>query len=293
MKTKDTLNRFIFDKAPVRGESVHLNESWQAVLDKHDYPQAVRSVLGEAMAATVLLSATIKFLGSITLQIQGDGPLSMLVVQVTTDKTVRAMASYESDDLQPGLKNLFGDARLMITIEMENASERYQGIVELGDDSIAAALEEYFKSSEQLDTRIWLTANKDVAAGFLLQRMPKESMPDSDDEDWNGFCILAETLKDEELCALEVEEILHRLYHEEDVRLFAPDKIRFACSCSLERIEKTLKGMGHDEVKDILNEQGKVEVDCSFCNHHYEFDAIDVEKVFFDGFTVEASNTRH
>jgi len=293
MKTKDTLNRFIFDKAPVRGESVHLDDAWKAILEKHDYPIEVRNVLGEAMAATVLLSATIKFLGSITLQIQGDGPLSMLVVQVMTDKTVRAMASYEDEDLQSGLKNLFGDARLMITIEMENATERYQGIVDLGDESIAAALEEYFRSSEQLETRLWLTANEDVAAGFLLQQMPKESMPDSDGDAWNRFCIMADTLKDEDLISLEVEEILHRLYHEEDVRLFAPDNIEFSCSCSRERIEKTLKGMGHKEVKEILTEQGKVEVDCSFCNHHYEFDVIDVEKVFFDGFTVDTSSTRH
>jgi len=293
MKAKDTLNRFIFENAPVRGETVHLDDAWKAILEKHDYPIEVRKVLGEAMAATVLLSATIKFLGSITLQIQGDGPVAMLVVQVTTDKTVRAMASYETEDLQPGLKNLFGDARLMITIEMEDAAERYQGIVELGELNIAAALEGYFRSSEQLETRLWLTATEEVAAGFLLQQMPKESMPDSDLDAWNRFCVLAETLKDEELVSLETEAILHRLYHEEDVRLFKPDKIEFACNCSRERIEKTLKSMGHDEARSILVEQGKVEVDCNFCNHHYEFDAVDIEKLFFDGFTVEASSTRH
>ncbi|NOY66788.1 MAG: Hsp33 family molecular chaperone HslO [Gammaproteobacteria bacterium] len=289
---KDLLNRFLFDKYPVRGEVVHLDDAWKAVLDKHDYPELVRNMLGEAMAATALLSATIKFLGSITLQIQGDGPVSMLVVQVTTDKKIRAMATYESSELQPGLKNLFGEARLMITIEMENAAERYQGIVELGDRNIAASLEEYFKSSEQLETRLWLTANGEVAAGFLLQQMPKESMPNASDG-WNRFCVLAETLKDDELISLEAEELLHRLYHEDDIRLFTPDRIEFSCSCSSDRIEKTLKNMGYEEVKSILAEQGKVEVDCNFCNHHYEYDAIDVEKIFIDGLAVAPSNTRH
>jgi len=290
---KDLLNRFLFDKAPVRGEVVHLDDSWKAVLEKHQYPEKVRDVLGEAMAAATLLSATIKFLGSITLQIQGDGPVSMLVVQVNTDKKVRATATYEGDSFEEGLYNLFGEARLMITIEMENVSERYQGIVELSNESIAASIEEYFKSSEQLETRLWLTANAEIAAGFLLQQMPKESMPDVNDDSWNRFCVLAETLKDEELMTLGADELLHRLYHEEDVRLFTPDKIEFSCSCSIERIEKTLKSMGYDEVRSILDEQGKVEVDCNFCNHHYEYDAIDVEKIFMDGLAITPSNTRH
>lgn len=293
MKDKDQLHRFIFDKAPVRGEIVQLKDSWQAILDRHEYPPVLRDVLGEAMAATVLLSATIKFLGSITLQIQSDGPVSMLVVQVKTDKTVRAMASYEDEDLSAGLKNMFGDARLVITIEMDNASDRYQGIVELGDKNIAAALEEYFRRSEQLETRLWLSADDKAASGFLLQQMPGEAAADGEKDDWNRFVILANTLKDEELQNLSAKDILQRLYHEDNIRLFTPDQVSFACSCSKEKIEKTLHSLGYEEVKDILAQQGSVGVDCNFCNQHYEFDSIDVETMFNDRCPVHIPDTRH
>ncbi len=293
MKEKDQLHRFIFENAPVRGEVVQLQQSWQAILERHEYPPIVREVLGEAMAATVLLSATIKFLGSITFQIQGDGPVSMLVVQVKTDKTVRAMASYEDEDLQGGLKNLFGDARLVITIEMENAAERYQGIVELGDEGIAEAIQEYFRRSEQLETRLWLSADEQMAGGFLLQQMPGDTAADiEEDDDWNRLVLLADTLQKEELMSLSAREILQRLYHEDDVRLFTPDLVEFACSCSREKIEKTLLGLGYKEVQEILTEQGAVGVDCNFCNLHYEFDPIDVETIFSDGLMVRAPDTR-
>jgi len=293
-EVKDLLHRFIFDKAPVRGEFVQLHDTWKDALDKHDYPPVVRQVLGECMAATALLSATIKFLGKITLQIQGDGSIPMLVVQVNTDKKLRGMASYEGDDLQPGLSNLFGDdARLMITIEMDESSERYQGVVELGNESIAAALEEYFRSSEQLKTRLWLSCTEEVAAGFLLQEMPKESMPEAEDDEWTRLSILAATLTAEELVSLTIKEILHRLYHEDDVRLFSPDQVEFFCNCTRQRIEKTLKTLGEEEVRDILQEQGSVSVDCNFCNHHYSFDAIDVETMFVAGFSIETTDTRH
>ncbi len=294
MKKKDLLHRFIFDGVQVRGEVVQLQNSWKAILDRHTYPPLVRDVLGEAMAATVLLSATIKFLGSITLQIKGDGPVSMLVVQVKTDKTVRAMASYDEDqELQAGLKEMFGDAKLVITIEMENAAERYQGIVELGDEGIAEALEEYFLRSEQLETRLWLSADEHMAGGFLLQQMPAESIDDLEEkDDWNRLVLLANTLKKDELRTLSAPEILRRLYHEDDVRLFSPDVIEFACTCSREKIEKTLHNLGYQEVKDILSEQGHVGVDCNFCNFHYEFDAIDVETIFNPGLMIRAPDTR-
>lgn len=291
---KDELHRFIFDNLPVRGERVQLQSSWKEVLERHDYPAVIRDVLGEAMAATVLLSATIKFLGSITLQVQSTGPVSMLVVQVKTDKTLRAIASYDEDvDIQPGLKNLFGEAQLVITIEMENASDRYQGIVALGETTIAAALEEYFRSSEQLETRLWLTADEDVAAGYLLQQMPGERSADGENEDWNRLLLLTQTLTDDELKTLPVKTLLERLYSEDDVRLFAADKVEFACDCSKEKIEKTLLTLGREEVVSILKEQGEVGVDCNFCNQHYSFDSIDIETMFAKGPRIHMPETRH
>ena len=172
MSDRDKLHRFIIENTDVRGEIVHLDDSWQAVLSRHDYPEAVRDLLGEAMAASVLLGATIKFDGSLTLQIQGDGPVSLLVVQVSAEGTLRGVAEWNEDVAKAPLKDLFRNGRLAITIDTGESLENYQGIVDLGDSDLASALEGYFATSEQLDTRIWLVADENKAAGFMLQEMP-------------------------------------------------------------------------------------------------------------------------
>ena len=293
MSQQDHLYRFLFEQFPVRGEFVRLQDSWQEVLNRHEYPPVVRDLLGQAMAATALLGATIKFLGSLIFQIQGDGPISLLVVQVDTDRQIRAMAEYDEDVEDGSLKELFGNGRLVITIEMEGAKERYQGIVELGDGGLEEAIQGYFQRSEQLQTRLWLTADESQATGLLLQEMPVEDESEQVDDAWDRFVILAETLTDEEMKTLSVREILHRLFHEEDIRLFEPQAIRFHCSCTRGRIEDTLRQLGYDEISDILREQGMVSVDCSFCNKHYEFDPIDVEQIFTEGISPELPKTRH
>lgn len=293
MKVKDQFYRFVFNDAAVRGEIVQLKDSWQAILDRHEYPPVVRDILGQAMAATVLLGGTIKFLGSITLQIHSNDLASMLVVQVKTNKTIRAMASYDEEVLQSELRNMFNDAKMVITIEMDNASDQYQGIIELGGKDIATALEEHLRQSEQLETRLWLAVDEQTASGFLLQKMPGDTNPDKRKDDWNRVLLLANTLKDEELKALSPEDILHRLYHEDNILLFTPDQVEFACTCTKEKIEKTLHSLGYKEVKDILSQQGSVEIDCHFCNQHYEFDSIDVETMFNKYSMVQSPDTRH
>jgi molecular chaperone Hsp33 len=289
-RDRDSLHRFLFERTNVRGELVHLDASWQAVVERHDYPPVLRQLLGEAMAAVLLLGATIKYQGSIILQIQGDGPTSLLVVQASAERTVRGTVEWHGPVRPGSLKDLFGRGHLAITIDPGQGAERYQGIVELGDGGLAEALEGYFQRSEQLATRLWLAADDRQAGGLLLQRLPGAS---DDPDAWNRAVHLGSTVTAGELLRLPFLEVVRRLFHEEDVRVFESEPVSFRCSCSREKIEDTLRGLGHGELLEILAEQGTVSVDCNFCNQHYEFDAVDVEQLFAGGYSPGVPPTRH
>lgn len=290
MADQDLLHRFLFEHTHVRGEFLRLDASWKAVLARHDYPPVVRELLGEALAAAMLLGATIKFRGSLILQIQGDGPLSMLVAQVTAERTLRGTAEWKEEPESGSLQELFGKGHLAITIDPGPGKDRYQGIVELGDGGLADALANYFDRSEQLATRLWLAADDERAAGLLLQQLPGE---DPDPDAWNRTLQLGSTVTGEELLSLPFRELLWRLYHEEDVRVFDPEPVSFRCGCSRQRIEEVLRSLGHDEVSDIVAEQGKVSVQCSFCGQNYEFDPVDAESVFAAEHPPQVPKTRH
>ena len=288
---RDTLRRFIFEQLPVQGRHVHLDASWRAVLELRDYPAAVRGLLGEALAASALLAATLKFEGMLTLQIRGDGPVPLLVVQCGSGFNLRGLAHWQGEiSDNAGLGELVGDGRLAITIEQTQKVERYQGIVPLEGDTLAASLENYFARSEQLATRLWLRAGRDCASGFLLQVMPGQE-PSADA--WQHVTTLADTLRSAELSGLSAQELLHRLYHEDDVRLFGAAPVAFRCQCSRARIETTLRGLGEAEVRSILQGQGKVHVDCEFCGRGYDFDAVDVQTLFVPEAQSAHSGTRH
>ncbi len=287
----DCLRRFVFENTDVRGELVWLDASWRAVLERQSYPAPVRDLLGQAMAAAVLLSATIKFDGFLQLQLQGDGPVSLLLIEATAARTVRGLARWNGDVEGMDFRALVGEqARLMLTIDPGQGGERYQGVVPVERDSLAATLEDYFAQSEQLATRLWLAAGEERAAGMLLQQLPRGG---SDEENWNRDVMLGETLTDEELLTLSAQDILHRLYHEEDLRLFDSEPVSFRCSCSRERIETMLRGLGYDEVRSVLEEQGAVSVSCEFCRQEYRLDAVDVERLFAASDQPDVPPTRH
>ncbi|MDH5518483.1 MAG: Hsp33 family molecular chaperone HslO [Gammaproteobacteria bacterium] len=277
MRDRDSLHRFIIENSRVRGELIHLDASWKAVLERNEYPERVKKQLGDALAAVALLSATIKYKGKIILQIRGDGPLHFLVVQATSDNTVRGIARWQSEVPEGALKEVFGNATMVITIEPEKG-ESYQGIVELKGDALANGIEAYFQQSEQLPTRLWLASDNNSCAGFLLQELPGDQ---NNSEDWEHHEHLAATLQDNELLELGPQELLHRLYHEENVRLFDSEVFSFRCGCSRQRIDKMLQSLGYQEVNQTLEENaGIVAVDCEFCNAHYEYDAVDVDQLF-------------
>lgn len=285
----DTVQRFVLEGYPVRGEIVHLDATWQAVLTRHDYPEPVRGVLGELLVAAALLSSTIKYDGSLTIQLQGDGPLSMVVVECTSHRTLRGLARWSGDVGNLKFAELIGQGRLAITLD-PGGDAQYQSIVNVEDDGVGPALERYFHRSEQVHTRLWLATDPEVAAGFLLQRLPEREL---DDEVWNRAVTLADSIRADELLGLPSQDLLHRLYHEDDVRIFDPEPVSFRCTCSRERVRVMLRALGTIEIHDILRTEGKVDVTCEFCNQHYAFDTVDAELLFTEQNPPDLPSTRH
>jgi molecular chaperone Hsp33 len=281
----DFVQRFHFTDSPVRGELVQLDASVSEVLDRHDYPPRIASLLAEAMAACVLLASTLKFEGAMILQARGDGPLETLMVECNHRKEIRAIAQisdhWTAESSFLPFTELLGNGQLAITVDPENG-QRYQGIVPLDSDSLSTCLERYFEQSEQLPTRIWLAAGDDNAAGLLLQVMPGHDH-DDDADIWPRLCQLTDTIKPDELLDLPATEILYRLYHEELVELHEEEDVRFLCNCSRERTEQVLLSLGKEELRSIIEEQGVVDISCQFCNQQYRFDPIDIEQLILGG----------
>ncbi|WP_418886767.1 Hsp33 family molecular chaperone HslO [Gilliamella apicola] len=277
----DTLNRFLFDNHPIRGEITRLEQTYQAILDNHNYPIAVQKLLGELLVATSLLTATLKFEGDIAVQLQGDGPLTLAVVNGNNQQELRGVARINSsiaDDAS--LKDMVGNGYIVITITPKNG-ERYQGIVGLEKDSLIGCIENYFMQSEQLPTRLFvktgLFKGKLMAAGILLQVLPSnENTTDS----FEHLSVLTETITSDELFGLSTEEILYRLYNQEEVRFFEAHDIIFKCGCSRQRCEDSLMTLPANEIDEILNEDdGKIDIHCDYCGKHYIFDTIDIAQM--------------
>lgn len=287
----DSLQRFIFEHAPIRGEMVQLAATWQAVTERHEYPAPLRRILGELMAAGALLAATLKFNGTLILQLHGSGPVKLIVVECNSDHAMRATAKWDGDIPEGNLRALLGSGRFAINLVPESGQQSYQGVVDLDADSIAAALEHYMATSEQIATRLWLACDDTRAAGLLLQKLPERESADTDA--WPRAEHLAATVKSDELLGLEPQQLLHRLFHEEDLRVFEPRPVYFRCSCSRERVVGMLRMLGHDEVRGVVAERGEVEVRCEFCNRRYAFDAVDSEEIFAAAVTAATGDTRH
>ena len=291
----DSLHRFLFEQAPIRGELIHLDESWRSVLERHDYPEELRNLMGELAAAAVLLAATLKLNGSLVLQIMGKGAVKLLVVECSGDMQLRATAKWSGDLAQRSFAELIGNGQFVITLDPKDGGQPYQGIVEIEGSSVAEIMQNYMSHSEQLETRLWLTADGQHAAGMLLQKLPdpdnQSELPDADA--WRRAVILADTLKPEELLLLPAKTLIQRLYHEDDIRLFDAQKVSFHCSCSRDNVAKLLQMLGRVEVDSILAERDNIEVHCEFCNQRYEFDRVDAEMMFVDSIVLPPSEARH
>ena len=296
---RDEVRRFIVENRPVRGHWVRLEGAWRELRAHRDYPQPVRELLGQAVAASVLLAATLKFRGQLTLQLQGNGAVSLLVAQCTHDYRLRAVARFDdeavsrlspdgaSDQSGAIFRRLVGsEGRFAVTVEADERSMRYQGIVPLSGDSLAGSLEAYFARSEQLPTRVLLAADGECGAGVLVQKLPEDSASDDDAqmrEVWEEAERGIERLSAEDLLRRPVEEVLGRGFAEHDMRLFRGAPVQFECRCSHGRVTSLLRALGADEVRDFLREQGAVTVTCEFCHRPYRFEEGDVAALFDNG----------
>jgi molecular chaperone Hsp33 len=274
----DQLHRYLFDNKHVRGELVQLEKTYQQMLANHDYPQGVSELLGELLAATSLLTATLKFEGEISVQLQGDGPVGYMVINgtmITQDNSqqMRGIAKLKQPTEAKGLKALIGQGNMVITIRPK-VGEAYQGIVALEEETLAACLSHYFEVSEQIPTKIWLFADaeKELAAGSLVQLLPDGDDKKAQQDDFEHLCQLTNTIKAEEILTLNAQELLYRLYHQEQVRLYEPQKIYYQCGCSEEKCLRAIAQLKEDEIKTLLAEQGNISMTCDYCQTKYVFD---------------------
>jgi molecular chaperone Hsp33 len=309
MHDRDCLHRFMFEQYPIRGHLVHLDAAWRALIEHREYPAAIRDTLGEAVAASLLLAATVKFEGVLSLQLQGDGPVHLMLAQCTGGLGVRGLARYRegvhtgagTDADADGIADLIGAGNLTVTLETDDGAQRYQGIVPIAGRRLAESLQVYFENSEQLPTRLWLHADAFGASGMLLQKLPAADTPPGAqgmdaaavEDAWRRVQLIGETLTPEELQTLADTEILHRLFNEDDVRLFEPAPVYFRCRCSRERVSRMLQGLGDAETRSVLAERGEVEVRCDFCNRAYVFDAVDVAQLFNAGVASDSGSSLH
>lgn len=287
MSHYDQLHRFLFEHQDIRGEIVSLEQTYQDVLRQRDYPDVIRQLLGEFLAAASLLSSLLKFDGIITLQAQGDGPLRTIMADCTRNRNLRAIAQLDGaagDTLPDTLPELIGNGHLAITIDPAQG-QRYQGLVPLEAVNLAGCLESYFRLSEQLPTRFWFSADGQRSAGLLLQTLPTPQHQSREEtlDTWQELTTLASSITPDEQLQLPHEAQLHRLFHQHPLRLFEPCPLHFQCSCSRERTAVTLVSLGEAEMRDILAERGLIEVECQYCGEQYRFDEQDINQLFDPG----------
>lgn len=278
---KNLLHRYLFEDLSVRGELVQLSDVYNTIITSKEYPEPIQQLLGQLLVATSLLTATLKFEGSITMQLQGDGPVSLVVINGDNLQQMRGVARWDGQIASDAtLHQLLGKGYLVITIEPKQG-ERYQGVVGLEGDDLSQVLEGYFLRSEQLKTRLWIRTGlqdgQPHAAGMLLQVMPDGTGSENDFEHLEQ---LTNTVKDDELFALEANELLYRLYNQEKVKLFEPQGVEFVCGCSRERSAAAIMTLAQDEVHTILAEDGLVSLHCDYCGTTYAFDSAQVSEIF-------------
>lgn len=276
----DHIQRFLFDDTNVRGEIVQLERAYAEVLERHDYPEPIRRQLGELLSAVALLTETVKLDGTVSLEVRGRQGVDALMAESNPGGQLRAIARFDDSQVfadNASLRQLVGDGQIVITLDPRHGN-RYQGIVALEHDSLGDCLETYFSQSEQLATRLWLSADGQRSAGLLLQQLPDDAS-NKDPDAWDRLTHLAATVTGEELLTLAGQDVLYRLFHEETTRVFEPKTLEFGCTCSRERFADTLHSLGAEELRSILEQHQAVDTQCHFCHTRYHFSAADIEAI--------------
>lgn len=285
MASKDLLHRFIFENRPVRGEFIHLNDSFQTIVNQHAYPAPVRQLLGEALCIAGLLSAIIKFEGRLTLQFRGKGALKLLLAQCDNQFNMRGLVKWEGELSYDQLIDALEEGVLVVMLDPGPGKNRYQGIVSFRGRSLAESIEGYFTDSEQLPTKIWLAVDDKQAAGLLLQIVPgvkkeETQFSENPETDWQYVNQLTSKLHNTDMLDLDYEALLLNLYPGEQLRLFTASPVKFNCSCSRARSEDAIRLLGQEEAEAELSTHQIITVTCDFCNQEYIFDRGDVAAIF-------------
>lgn len=281
MKESDTLQRFIFEHAHIRGEIIHIEKTFQEIINQRNYPPMVKNLLGEALVSCLLLTSSIKFEGSLSLQFQGDTNLPLLLVQCDHELNIRAFAKFKEGLEIIDYATAFLRGEMVLTINQYQQTQAYQSSVPITSTSMSENLMNYFAQSEQIPTQVWLAVNEDMAAGMLLQLMPGQDSLQRE-QFWEYAVQLGQTVTENELLTLDNKTLLYRLYNEEEVRVFDPRPTHFLCRCNPDRMQRVIKMLGEEEAQSIIKEQGEISITCDFCNSQYKFDPIDVTMMFLN-----------
>ena len=277
--TNDDSYRFLFENADIRGETVILDNVLKDLLATHEYGPGVQKLLGEFAAATVVISNNLKFDGKVVLQGRGDGPISLIMVECSSDGHIRGIARGALDAPEGSLRTHLAEGVLTLTIEPE-IGQRYQGIIAIQRDELADVLSDYFEQSEQLATKFWLSTRAGASAGLMLQQLPKQLVTSEEArlDQWQTLCALADTMTPDELLDTETDRLLFRLFNEWDVKRFKPKRIRFSCNCSRDRSLNAIRLLPDHEITELFEEQQTVTMNCEMCGESYHFSRNDVDQ---------------
>jgi molecular chaperone Hsp33 len=275
----NTINRFLFKDLDIRGQHLSLDDTWQAMIENRGYSPLVRQLFGELSALAIFLANGIKHQGKLTLQIQGDGIVNLLLVEVTNDLKIRGMVRTEGVVKEGhSLDEILGEGQIVATLYNAQTDHSFQSLVPRNTHGLIATFEDYFSQSEQLDSTLWVSATQDNLSAMILQKLPEADQHDS--EGWHRVGALADTVTDEELNNLEAEILLHRLFHEETLELFDADSASYECAQNKERFEKIIFDLGEQDARDLLKEQGEISIHNEICNEHLFFNQEDVDRIF-------------
>jgi len=275
----NTINRFLFKDLDIRGQHLSLIDTWQDMIQNRGYSVLVRQLFGELSALAIFLANGIKHKGKLTLQVQGSGIVSLLLVEVTSDLKIRGMvrsdSTIEEDD---SLDKILGEGQIVATLYNSQTDHSFQSLVPINQKGLIATFEDYFFQSEQLESRLWVSSTQENLCAMLLQKMPEADQHDS--EGWHRVGTLSDTITQDELISLDAESLLHRLFHEETLQLFNADWVGYECEQSKERFEKIIYDLGEQDARDLLKERGEIAIHNEICNEHLFFDVQDVDRIF-------------
>lgn len=281
----NAVQRFLFKQHDIRGQHIQLNESWQQMVKDRHYPAPITALLGELTAIAILMAGNMKHQGRITMQVQGSGPITLLVVDVTHDLKIRGMAKTNQDiGDKTSMDELLGDGQILVTLENSQTQHHFQSYVPREGNSVAEAFETFLTQSEQLPSKLWLAADENALGGVIIQKMPaSDNTADEfevDEDAWDRILHLTSTVKNDELTGLQAEDLIHRLFHEELVELFEASDVAYECPQDIEKIKNMLISLGEAEVRQVLEEQGEIVIHNEMCNFHARFNKEDVDALF-------------